>query len=309
MTSELSLEPGALIQLADYPSRATFGPRRLIAHEFIWILRGSALWTVRQVDFDDSFVRERRHRLTPGTIGLGRAGTVDSFQCDQHSASAHAYVQFRIIDSGHLRDETTRWPAVRSFQSMPILGAICAELVELSRHQSRPAQSRTDELIRLLLDLFVTGPLPEAEQSIPAPLLAVAEHVRNAWAADGLRTLDVSELARAADVSPRQLFGLFREGSGYGPARVFELVRLARAAVLLQRSNATISEVARLSGFADPNRFGRRFAAVYGAPPSSFRSLKFSPDPLEPVRAAGLLSLSRTLLNQAGPQFRATSTR
>lgn len=296
--SALSVRPSTLVQIADYPSRATFGPRRLIDHEFVWILRGSAIWTVRHVDLDDSFVRERRYQLQPGTIGLARPGTVDSYQWDEHRTSTHAYVHFQIADHGQLADESS-WPATRSIVGTPILEGICAYLLELAGQQSGLARRRSDELVRLLLDLFVTGPLEEPDRSMPAHLPSVVEYVRDAWASDGMRILGVAELAAAANISVGHLFRLFRDNYGCGPARAFELVRLARAAVSLQRSNATIAEIAELSGFANPYHFSRRFAAVYGAPPGIFRSMKFSPDPLGPVGEAGLLPVAHALLNYA----------
>ncbi|MET1007002.1 MAG: AraC family transcriptional regulator [Propionibacteriaceae bacterium] len=295
-SSGFAVEARTLVQVADYPTRATFGPRRLVDHEFVWILRGSAVWTVRQVDLDDSFVRERRYLLTPGTIALARAGTVDSYQWDEQRTSTHAYVHFRITDSSGLADEGG-WPVTRSLRGSPILEGICAYLLELAGQQSALARRRSDEFLHLLLDLFVNGPLEEPEQALPGYLAAITAHTREVWDAEGMRIVGVPELARAANISVGHLFRLFRENYGCGPARAFELVRLARAAISLQRSNATISEIADLSGFANPYHFSRRFAAVYGTPPGTFRSLTFSPDPLEPVRDAGLLPFAHALLN------------
>lgn len=290
------MQPTTLVQVADYPMRTTFGPRRLIDYEFVWILRGSAWWTVRQVAMDDSFVRERRYRLTPGMVALARAGTVDSYLWDDARTSTHAFVHFGIDDPGHLGPEDD-WPAIRSTLVAPILDGICAYLLELAGQQSELARSRSDELVRLLLDLFVSGPLEETERSLPGFLVAITDYVRAAWDTGGMRILGVPELADAASISVGHLFRLFRETYGSGPARAFELVRLARAAISLQRSNATISEIAEVSGFANPYHFSRRFAAVYGTPPGTFRSLKYSPDPLKPVRDAGLLPVAHALLS------------
>ena len=76
---------------------------------------------------------------------------------------------------------------------------------------------------------------------------------------------------------------------GCGPARALELVRLARSAATLQRSNASLAAVGAQHGFANAYHFSRRFSQAYRMPPGTFRALGLGPDPLEPVRRAGLL--------------------
>ena len=76
---------------------------------------------------------------------------------------------------------------------------------------------------------------------------------------------------------------------------MLELVRLSRAAVLLQRSNASLAEVADATGFANAYHLSRRFRAAYGVPPGRFRRTLPGADPLGPVREAGLLPLAQAL--------------
>lgn len=284
--------------MADYPRRATFGPRRLVDHEFVWLLRGSATWTVREVDLDGSEARERRFLLTPGVLALARAGTVDSYQWDEQGTSTHAYVHFRVAEVGDPLAEQN-WPCTRSMAGVGILEGICGYLLELAGQQFPLARTRSDELVALLLDLYVRGPLEEPQLALPPQLLAVTAHVRRVWDTDGMRIVGVSELAQKASVSDGHLYRLFRTAYGCGPARAFELVRLARAATSLQRSNATLAEVAQLSGFANPYHFSRRFSLTYGTPPGHYRGLTSRPDPMEPVRSAGLLPVAYAVLGYA----------
>ena len=280
-----------MVRVADYPRGATFGPRTLLDHEFVWMLRGSAVWTVRRPDPDGLALREESHRLWPGTVALARAGTVDSYRWDPDQASTHAYVHFRLsVPPG------TPWPAVRTLSALPVLDSICGYLLRLAAVESAATRHRSDELVRLLLDVFLAGPLDDPYPRLGPSLAAVVDHVREVWAADGMRIVGVPELATAARVSSGHLFRLFREQYGCGPARAFELVRLARAATSLQRSNATLAEGARQTGFANPYHFSRRFAAGYGSPPGGFRGSRLTPDPLAPVREAGLLPLAHALL-------------
>jgi AraC-like DNA-binding protein len=281
-----------LVQVADYPPGSSFGPRRLGDYEFVWLLAGSAVWSVSEPTSD---TEPRELRLTQGVLALARSGTIDSYRWDEAQPSRHAYVHFSLIASADLPSETS-WPLVRSLAANPLLQGICGYLVSLAGQDSSLARARSDALVGLLLEAFVRDPQIDGTVVLTPQVAAVVQHVRDRWSRDGIRALDAGELAAAASISPGHLFRVFRQQYGCGPARALEQVRLARAAVQLQRSNATIAEVSRLSGFANPYHFSRRFSAVYGTPPGAYRRLTPGPDPLEPVRVGGLLPLAHALL-------------
>jgi AraC family transcriptional regulator len=281
-----------LVQVADYPPGSSFGPRRLGDYEFVWLLAGSAVWSVSEPTSD---TEPRELRLTQGVLALARSGTIDSYRWDEAQPSRHAYVHFSLIASADLPSETS-WPPVRSLAANPLLQGICGYLVSLAGQDSSLARARSDALVGLLLEAFVRDPQIDGTVVLTPQVPAVVQHVRDRWSRDGIRALDAGELAAAASISPGHLFRVFRQQYGCGPARALEQVRLARAAVQLQRSNATIAEVSRLSGFANPYHFSRRFSAVYGTPPGAYRRLTPGPDPLEPVRVGGLLPLAHALL-------------
>lgn len=285
------------IQLADYPAGATYGPRRLQDYEFVWLLRGSAQWTVvgPATEPDEQAAPPTTHLLRAGQLALSRAGAIDSYQWDPQMDSTHAYVHFRLrtADLGDERD----WPAVRSLAAWPVLSGICSYLLDLAIQPSPAARRRIDHLVGVLLDVFVAGPVIEIEDALPAQLAVLVDGVRDAWGREGVRIVTTDELAAAGNVSAGHLFRLFREHFGCGPARALELIRLSRAATALQRSNATIADIAHRSGFANPYHFSRRFASVYGMPPGAFRRQPDPGDPYEYVRRAGLLPIARALLS------------
>jgi transcriptional regulator GlxA family with amidase domain len=97
-------------------------------------------------------------------------------------------------------------------------------------------------------------------------------HVRGRWDADGLVPVSRAELAAAADVSVAHLARLFRAEFGCGPSRGLELVRLARALVLLRGGSMTVREVGAAVGFADQYHFSHRFRASFGTSPSAYRA-------------------------------------
>lgn len=281
-----------MVQVVDYAPGSRFGPRRLEDFEFLWILDGSAVWTRHDGGPDSRGAPPVT--LLPGALLLAPAGALDSFTWDTTRTTRHAWAHFRVEDGAGLPPPAT-WPLVRAMSAAPVLDGICAYLIELGRQSSRAALGRSDQLLGLLLDLFVRGPLEEATPSEPDAVAAAAAAVRRIWSAEGVRLVEVHELAAAAHVSAGHLYRIFREHYGCGPAHALELIRLSRAAVMVQRSNATLTEVAAASGFANAYHLSRRFRFAYGLPPSAYRRVQPSADPLAPVRAAGLQPLAQLL--------------
>jgi AraC family transcriptional regulator len=76
-----------------------------------------------------------------------------------------------------------------------------------------------------------------------------------------------------------------REHLGIGPVAALELLRLARAATLLIRSNLSVAAVAQDCGFR----------GVYGQSPGRYRRTTTRPAPSEPLAQAGLLALSERI--------------
>jgi AraC family transcriptional regulator len=295
MTSVPVIKPGSRVLLADYPPGALFGPRRLDDYEFVWLLSGSATWSIHDVDHSGRLVVGDAHLLLPNTLALARSGIVDSYHWDDHQPSTHAYVHFRLAKTDGLGPPTT-WPATRSLARSALLAGICRYLLELSGYESVAARSRSDQLIGLLLDLFVNGPFQDPQPKLHRYAAAAQHYTRRVWQADGARLIAADELASAVGVSAGHLFRVFRNEYGCGPARALELVRLARTAMALQRSNASLSEIAHREGFANAYHFSRRFTSAYGRPPGAYRALGLGPDPLEPVRKAGLLPFATPLM-------------
>jgi AraC family transcriptional regulator len=282
-----------MVQVADYAPGADFGPRELRDFEFVWVLRGSAVWKVRQ----EPAAAPKHCILRPGTLALARVGTIDSYHWDDVISSTHAYVHFGI-DPAAL-GPTDGWPATQSMTASPVLGGICDYLLQLATIPSRRARARSDQVLELLLDLFLNGPFADPEPVLHDYVVATIRAAQRAWRGGVMRILSAAEIAAAAGVSPGHLFRVFRAEFGCGPARALELIRLARSAATLQRSNASLAAVATQHGFANAYHFSRRFSQTYGTPPGTFRAGGLGPDPLEPLRRAGLLPFAARLMSAA----------
>ena len=72
-------------------------------------------------------------------------------------------------------------------------------------------------------------------------------------------------------MSPSSLFRLFRHHVGHSPVDYLIRLRIGRAAEMLRRETARISEVSEAAGFTDSNYFSRQFHRVMGVSPRDYR--------------------------------------
>jgi len=83
--------------------------------------------------------------------------------------------------------------------------------------------------------------------------------------------LTVEDLAKIARMSPTSLFRLFRQHVGRSPVDYLIRLRIGRAAEMLRRETARISEISEAAGFSDSNYFSRQFHRVMGVSPRAYR--------------------------------------
>lgn len=279
---ELPTPELAIASMVDYPPGATYGPRTLTDFELVWLLRGSARWRCHSPD-------SHQLDLEPGSLLLARPGMRDSYVWDRQQTTRHAYIHFRLAADG------AGWPLVRHLVRDDPLAGLFRYLLWLAAATPDGWLARGNGVLRLLVETFVDGPLPETDDVAPLPeaIDAVVSYIRQAWSDGTTRPLPLRELAAAGSVSGVHLSRLFRERFGVGPVTAVELLRLGRAESLLLRSNSPLATIAADCGFADQYHFSRRFRAVYGVPPSVFRSGGVA-EP-SPVVARGLLLLERQI--------------
>ena len=85
--------------------------------------------------------------------------------------------------------------------------------------------------------------------------------------------ITVSDIARAADVHPVYLARCFRRWLGCSPGERLRQRRLERAAGLMTRREADLSEVALLAGFCDQSHLNRVFRQAWDMAPGEYRRL------------------------------------
>lgn len=93
----------------------------------------------------------------------------------------------------------------------------------------------------------------------------------NAWMREHLHEdLSVERLAAHVAMSPRNFARAYAAETGVTPAKAVERLRTETARTLLAQGGA-IQEIARRTGFGDPERMRRAFVRLYGAPPAAMR--------------------------------------
>lgn len=84
--------------------------------------------------------------------------------------------------------------------------------------------------------------------------------------------LSLHQVAASASLSQYHFLRLFKRQIGMTPHAYIQHLRLQHAALLLSRSNETISEIASHLGFSSPGHFTDSFRRQYGLTPSQYRA-------------------------------------
>ena len=101
------------------------------------------------------------------------------------------------------------------------------------------------------------------------------------WIADHpAADLSIDELARRANLSPRQFTRAFTAEVGQAPGRYVDATRLETARRLLEDSDDSVERIARASGYGTPEAMRRAFTRVLGVAPSEYQR-RFRPVPRE----------------------------
>ncbi len=83
--------------------------------------------------------------------------------------------------------------------------------------------------------------------------------------------LTLRDIAADCCLSQSRLSHLFRRQLGVTPVQYIEQQRMRRARELLELSSFSITEIADMAGYASPTYFSRRFTALVGTAPRTYR--------------------------------------
>ncbi len=212
-------------------------------------------------------VGHRRRVLRPGEMAL-----VDAHRGNRgdHAGVRHACISFDIAGDARLR-RLARAPVLLARRARDPV-ALRQRFREACARLAAPAGGvadawRTAAMLALVAaahdDAGATA--ADVDPRLDRALVAIETRIADP-------TLNLSDLARAAALSPDRLNALFRARFATTPMRRVLRLRLERARNLLARSDLSVKEVAAAVGFADPLHFSRAFRAAFGLAPTAHRA-------------------------------------
>jgi AraC-like DNA-binding protein len=139
-------------------------------------------------------------------------------------------------------------------------------------------EKQTLQLRNTLLERFLNyqiisqKPKNEQENSSDAREAAFLQKVNDLI----LKNLDnenfkSQELQNAMNLSRTQLYNQLKTLTGYSASNYINFVRLNKAKELLETTGLTVTEISYKIGYGDPKYFSRKFADLFGYPPSQNR--------------------------------------
>jgi len=252
--------------IATYPPGATFSERYSLDYEFVWIIRGNAVWHVDSQDIP----------APPGAVLLSRPRMRESYTWDTHRPTEHAYFHFQL-PAKLPRDlpPPAAWLLIRPSDPANILHPLFTFIVATHRRTLKPTPS-VCRAVETLLSVFTDGPLPgqtrPAPKIPPLPVCAALSYAAATLKTNPAAQLTLPDLADHAHVSPQHLCKLFTQHLGQTPLHILLALRLRHALNLLTRTDFKLERIAAECGFANAFHFSRRFTRHFGTSPSAMRS-------------------------------------
>lgn len=126
----------------------------------------------------------------------------------------------------------------------------------------------------------VSGQVPTIESSQEKLLKDILSYIE-----DNLHTaqLSVENLSKHVGMSRGTLYSKVLEMSGQTPIEFIRSIKLEKAAVLLENSDLSISQISYMTGFTAPNYFAKSFKAKFNMLPTEYKAKKRKHQPLVKV--------------------------
>lgn len=167
--------------------------------------------------------------------------------------------RMRSIEDGvRLAERST---AIASAETSTLAVRLIAELGRWGPVSLLAAEGICLELVASMARLEIAS-----EKTPPRWLLAARDMLR-----EGAAPRTVSEIAAACGVHPVHLARAFRGFYGCSPRAYLQRCRLERAAALLRKPGASLTDVAVRSGFADQSHMTHAFRRAYAMTPAAYR--------------------------------------
>jgi AraC-like DNA-binding protein len=247
--------------VTDVPAGMSTGWRILPMAMTALLLEGRSI-----MEIEDQAPRE----IHAGTAACLPAGVHHRFSHPVAGISWWSHCDFHVLSSV---DVLGLVDAPRLFA-----GAVARRIGEINRELAQAGgggliarvcarQALGFDLLRVLVE--ASSPSPRSLEALRAaqrlaPVLSAVE--RN------LKSADIPELSRLAELSPSRLNTVFARAFACSPMQYVRRRRLQRARELLATTDAAVNEVAERAGYDDPFHFSRAFKQAHGVSPSDYRA-------------------------------------
>lgn len=251
----------------DYPSKEhppgyLFDPERgrvLQEYQLLYIVKGRGEFANQTATRD----------ITKGTIVLLRPGVWHSYKPSKNDGWTEYFIGF----SGEMADKAIEQLFAKEEQIFSI--GLKQEMVDLYQRAIEVAAEDRPSAQQLLcgIVMHLLGNLSYiAHSAISADRMdQIIEQAKAIMQEKASQNIDLDILAEQLNVSYSWFRKVFREYTGYPPAKYFMLVKLRRAQYLLVNTQESIKEIAFSLGFKSPEHFYTTFKRVMGSTPSIYR--------------------------------------
>ena len=251
----------------DYPSKEhppgyLFDPERgriLQEYQLLYIVKGRGEFANQTTSYD----------IVKGTLVLLRPGVWHSYKPSKNEGWTEYFIGF----SGEIADKAIEKLFAEDEQIFNV--GLKQEMVDLYQRAIEVAAEDRPSAQQLLcgIVMHLLGNLSYiAHSAIVADRMdQIIEQAKAIMQEKASQNIDLDMLAEQLNVSYSWFRKVFREYTGYPPAKYFMLVKLRRAQYLLVNTQESIKEIAFSLGFKSPEHFYTTFKRVMGSTPSIYR--------------------------------------
>lgn len=251
----------------DYPSKEhppgyLFDPERgriLQEYQLLYIVKGRGEFANQTTSYD----------IVKGTLVLLRPGVWHSYKPLKNEGWTEYFIGF----SGEMADKAIEKLFAEDEQIFNV--GLKQEMVDLYQRAIEVAAEDRPSAQQLLcgIVMHLLGNLSYiAHSAITADRMdQIIEQAKAIMQEKASQNIDLDMLAEQLNVSYSWFRKVFREYTGYPPAKYFMLVKLRRAQYLLVNTQESIKEIAFSLGFKSPEHFYTTFKRVMGSTPSIYR--------------------------------------
>ena len=251
----------------DYPSKEhppgyLFDPERgriLREYQLLYIVKGRGEFANQTTSYN----------IVKGTLVLLRPGVWHSYKPSKNEGWTEYFIGF----SGEMADKAIEKLFAEDEQIFNV--GLKQEMVDLYQRAIEVAAEDRPSAQQLLcgIVMHLLGNLSYiAHSAITADRMdQIIEQAKAIMQEKASQNIDLDMLAEQLNVSYSWFRKVFREYTGYPPAKYFMLVKLRRAQYLLVNTQESIKEIAFSLGFKSPEHFYTTFKRVMGSTPSIYR--------------------------------------